>query len=219
MSKNKKFFIQVRPEHRDMFASWEERRWVSNFLDEYDENQSKPPWWKEKIKNSEWNDLNQKGRCRGEEQRIYLNPGQKVLLQSEFFKRVFFKIVFVKSKCIFNPGQQVLLQSAGFEGEGMPAECKVKPRLNLIFIFWTFEPTFFSGGEVWSDLGDCQSGPEPMEDQGSTLKESILHLWTFISTGVHSPRWRWRTWRWPAPPPTWRWPPQCNICKVFTAGR
>ena len=85
LSKNKKVLIQVRPEHRDMFASWEERRWVSNFLDEYDENQSKPPWWKEKIKSSEWNYLNQKGRCRGEEQRIYLNPGQKVLLQSEFF--------------------------------------------------------------------------------------------------------------------------------------
>ena len=38
----------------------------------------------------------QKGRCRGEEQRIYLNPGQ-----------------------------QVVLQSAGFEGEGMPLKCKV----------------------------------------------------------------------------------------------
>jgi len=62
-----KFFkTQVRPEHRDMFASWEERR------------------------------------CRGEEQRIYLNPGQ-----------------------------QVLLQSAGFEGEGMPAKCKERYEVTL----------------------------------------------------------------------------------------
>jgi len=62
-----KFFkTQVRPEHRDMFASWEERR------------------------------------CRGEEQRIYLNPGQ-----------------------------QVLLQSTGFEGEGMPAKCKERYEVTL----------------------------------------------------------------------------------------
>ena len=188
----------MRPEHRELFASWEERRWVSNFLDENEkrncsfssermwasnQNQFKPLWCKlvedEKkgLEIEKLDDLKQKGRCRGEEQRIYLNPGQKVLLQSEFFKRVFLEIVFVKSKCIFNPGQQVLLQSAGFEGEGMPAKCKVKPHLKNVDIFWTFEPTFFSGGEVWSDLGDCQSGSEPMEDQGSTFNFPSLNIY------------------------------------------
>ena len=71
--------------------------------------------------------------------------------------------------------------------------------------------TWVNGGSRLDFWLDSQSLSKIEDFQ----KSNILHL-SFPHSLVWIPcRWRSRTWRCPAPPPTWRWPPQYNVVGRF----